>query len=193
MKKIAQQVQCLNGSRRAKREVPTTQIVTRSPQSTVIETTNGTKVVNVTQEDFHSRGKDLMKGLPLEFILIVHQSKVHPDRLVYGENNRILVAGYGKIHLYYDFLKILRRITSTDYIKNEVCLDYSLSIGIIITWILVQFVFIITCVVLIRRYKKHYEDATMRQSMEELHKNFGFGFSNLDNRRVHFADSRDFH
>lgn len=67
-------------------------------------------------------------------------------------------------------------------------MDYSLVIGLIVTWVIVQIIFVVSCIVLVRRYKRHYKYQNSRQSMEELHKNFGIGFSNLENRRVHWAD-----
>lgn len=75
-----------------------------------------------------------------------------------------------------------------DPIKNEVCLDYSLLIAVVTTWILIQIILIICCALLIRRYKKYHEQESIRQSLEELHRNFGLGLSNLDSRRVHWAD-----
>lgn len=51
-----------------------------------------------------------------------------------------------------------------------------------------QVVLVICCALLIRRYKKNYEQEMIRQSVDELHRNFGLGFSNLDARRVHWAD-----
>lgn len=79
-----------------------------------------------------------------------------------------------------------------DYIANEVCLDYSLFLGLIITWVLIQVIFVVCCLVLVRRYKKYYEQESTNQSLEQLNKNFGIGFSNLENRRVHWADNGDF-
>lgn len=67
-------------------------------------------------------------------------------------------------------------------------MDYSLVIGLLVVWVIVQIIFVIACVFLVRRYKRYYDYHNSRQSMEELHKNFNIGFSNLDNRRVHWAD-----
>lgn len=69
-------------------------------------------------------------------------------------------------------------------------MDFSLVIALIVTWILVQLIFIIACIVLVRKYKEHYKEEFNRASMEDLHKNFGLGFSNLENRRVRWADDR---
>ncbi|KAJ8940681.1 hypothetical protein NQ318_017731 [Aromia moschata] len=107
--------------------------------------------------------------MPLEYIMVVSDPKSFSDKLVFGEN-KILVAGY-------------------DYTTNEVCLDYSLVIGLVVTWVLFQVAFIIGCMILVRRYKRYYQRECTRQSLEELHKNFGIGFSNLENRRVHWADN----
>lgn len=76
-----------------------------------------------------------------------------------------------------------------DLVTNEVCIDYSLLVGLIITWILIQMITLISCIMLVRRYKKYYEQEVIRNSSDELHRNFGFGVSNLDNRRVHWADN----
>lgn len=42
---------------------------------------------------------------------------------------------------------------------------------------------------LVRRYKKYYEQQLIRSTTDELHRNFGFGVSSFDNRRVHWADN----
>lgn len=76
-----------------------------------------------------------------------------------------------------------------DFVDDKVCFDYSMLIGLVVTWALIQIIFLVCCFILIRRYKKHYENEYIRQSLEDLHKNFGLGFSNLDNRRVRFADT----
>lgn len=78
-----------------------------------------------------------------------------------------------------------------DYVTNEVCLDFSLVIGLIVTWILVQIIFITACIILVKRYRRHYQQQCTRTSLEELHKNFGLGYSNLENRRVRWADNGD--
>lgn len=85
----------------------------------------------------------------------------------------------------------LYQILFVDYATNEVCMDYSLVIGLIVTWIIVQLIFVIACIALVKRYKKYYEQEYRRASMEDLHKNFGLGFSNLENRRVRWADNGD--
>ncbi|KAJ8986008.1 hypothetical protein NQ317_013892 [Molorchus minor] len=140
----------------------------RQIMSHTIQTINGTNVIKINRSEFEERS-GIVNEMPLEYILIVRNPKSFSDRLVFGEN-KILVAGY-------------------DYTTNEVCMDYSLVIGLIITWMLVQIIFIVGCVVLIRRYKRYYKNECTRQSLEELHKNFGIGFSNLENRRVHWADN----
>nr|XP_023023455.1 uncharacterized protein LOC111511655 [Leptinotarsa decemlineata] len=141
----------------------------REVVSTEIHTINGTSVVKLNRAEFQERSS-VMYEMPLEYIMLVKDSKYSSEKLVVGENSRILVAGY-------------------DYINNEVCMDYSLVIGLIILWLLIQVFFIIGCIVLVKRYKRYYQHECTRQSLEELHKNFGIGFSNLENRRVHWADS----
>ncbi|XP_065173640.1 uncharacterized protein [Atheta coriaria] len=109
--------------------------------------------------------------MALEYTLIVRNINAKPDKLVYGENNKILVAGF-------------------DYLNNEVCIDFSLVIGLIVLWLLIQIILLVACFMLIRKYKKHYENQYLNESIEELHKNFGLGFSNLDtSRRVRFDDT----
>lgn len=70
------------------------------------------------------------------------------------------------------------------------CIDFSLVIGLIVLWLLIQIILLVACFMLIRKYKKHYENQYLNESIEELHKNFGLGFSNLDtSRRVRFDDT----
>ena len=126
--------------------------------------------------------------MPLEFVMIVRNSNANSERLVLSDG-KVLVAGYGKSSKLLEQFKIK---FIADYITNEVCLDYSLFVGLIITWVLIQVIFIVCCIVLVRRYKKYYEHESTTQSLEELNKNFGIGFSNLDNRRVHWADNREY-
>lgn len=38
----------------------------------------------------------LVEEMPLDIVLYVRGVNISPDQLVYGENNKILVAGYGK-------------------------------------------------------------------------------------------------
>ncbi|XP_044261886.1 uncharacterized protein LOC123009553 isoform X2 [Tribolium madens] len=142
----------------------------REVQTRAVHTIDGTKVTNVNRSEFE-KDRTVMK-MPLEFIMIVRNPGVNSERLVLGDG-KILVAGY-------------------DFISNEVCLDYSLFIGLIITWVLIQIIFITCCIILVRRYKKYYEHESLTQSLEQLNKNFGIGFSNLDGRRVHWADNGDY-
>ncbi|CAG9863954.1 unnamed protein product [Phyllotreta striolata] len=138
-----------------------------------IETINGTSVIKLNRNDLRHNKTSVMFQMPLEYIMIVKDSnKYQADRLVTADNQKILVAGY-------------------DYITNEVCLDYSLVIALIVLWVLVQIFFVIGSIVLVKRYKRYYQHECTRQSMEELHKNFGIGFSNLENRRVHWADNEN--
>ncbi|CAH1118952.1 unnamed protein product [Phaedon cochleariae] len=143
----------------------------RDTQSQAIYTMNGTTVEKVNRSEFEDRSS-VMYEMPLEYIMLVRDTKSTSDRLVVGDNNKILVAGY-------------------DYSTNEVCLDYSLVIGLIVLWMLIQVFFIVGCIVLVRRYKRYYQHECTRQSLEELHKNFGIGFSNLENRRVRWADDEN--
>ncbi|XP_060528919.1 uncharacterized protein LOC132703587 isoform X2 [Cylas formicarius] len=113
----------------------------------------------------------IVNQMPLEYVMLVRDPNTHSDRLIVGDN-KLLVAGF-------------------NYDTNEVCMDYSLVVGLTVTWILVQLIFIICCLALVRRYRKHYQDEYLRASMEEIHKNFGLGFNNLENRRVRWADNGD--
>ncbi|KAJ8964562.1 hypothetical protein NQ314_004866, partial [Rhamnusium bicolor] len=135
-----------------------------------IQTINGTTVVKISRSDFEER-RGLVNEMPLEYVMLVRDPKSFSDKLVFGEN-KILVAGY-------------------DYTTNEVCMDYSLVIGLIVTWILIQIFFVIGCIILVKRYKRYYQHQCTRQSLEELHRNFDIGFSNLENRRVHWADNEN--
>ncbi|CAH0556103.1 unnamed protein product [Brassicogethes aeneus] len=136
-----------------------------------LQTINGTAIVKMNRPVFQGTAS-VINQMPLEFVMVVRDPATKSDRLIYGEN-KILVAGY-------------------DYVNNEFCLDYSLVIGLIVTWVIVQILFVTCCIILVRKYKRHYEHECTRQSLEELHKNFGIGFSNLENRRVHWADNEEF-
>ncbi|XP_050314459.1 uncharacterized protein LOC126748949 isoform X2 [Anthonomus grandis grandis] len=113
---------------------------------------------------------DLKDQIPLEYTMTVTDLNFNPSKFILDHHGTILVAGY-------------RSAT------NEVCMDYNLVIGLIITWIIIQLLFIISAVMMLRRYKKHYKDQYTKSSMEDLHKNFGLGFSNLNKKRVRLADT----
>ncbi|KAF5298149.1 hypothetical protein FQA39_LY02573 [Lamprigera yunnana] len=128
-------------------------------------------VKEVNKDQFDNYGKIIK--MPLEFIFIVRTPKISSNKLVYGDNNKVLIAGY-------------------DVVTNEICIDFSLLIGTVMIWIITQ-IMLLTCgVLLVRRYRKHYQEKRTMHSLEELHKNFGLGFSNLENRRVHWADKGSF-
>ncbi|XP_019870370.2 uncharacterized protein LOC109598907 [Aethina tumida] len=134
-----------------------------------IQTVNGTAIVRINRSQFESRST-VINQMPLEYVMVVRDLKSVSDKLVNGDQT--LIAGY-------------------DIANNAVCLDFSLVIGLIITWIIVQIIFVTCCIILVRRYKRYYEHECTTQSLEELHKNFGIGFSNLENKRVHWADHDD--
>lgn len=146
----------------------------RDIESHVLETVNGNKHIKSyppKNESFAQTTSSVVNQMPLEYIMVVRQSNSHSDRLVLGnKDTKILVAGY-------------------NYATNEVCMDYSLVLGLIVTWIIIQLIFIICSIALVKRYKRYYEEQYTKTSMEELHKNFGIGFSNLENRRVRWADN----
>ncbi|KAK4875890.1 hypothetical protein RN001_012312 [Aquatica leii] len=131
------------------------------------ETTNAT-VTELNKHQFDNQGK--VPKMPLEFVIVVRNPKISSNKLVHTENNKIVIAGY-------------------DLQTNEVCIDFSLLIGIIIVWIGTQIILLVCGLLMIKRYKKYYRRENTNQSLEELHKNFGLGFSNLENRRVHWADT----
>lgn len=66
----------------------------RATKPSIIETTNGTTVL-VTKDEFYTKGKSVIEEMPLEYVIIVRNSKVTSDKLIYGENNKLLIAGYG--------------------------------------------------------------------------------------------------
>ncbi|KAG5894169.1 hypothetical protein JTB14_001864 [Gonioctena quinquepunctata] len=68
-----------------------------------IHTINGTQIVKLNRSEFQEKSS-VMYEMPLEYIMLVRDSKNGPERLVIGENNRILVAGY-------------------DFVTDEVCMD----------------------------------------------------------------------
>lgn len=71
------------------------------------------------------------------------------------------------------------------------CVDYSLLLGLVISWVLIQIIFAIACIIMVRKYKKYYQEEYMRHAYEEYNKNFDIGDANLDTRRVRWADSGD--
>lgn len=128
-----------------------------------------------------------VEELPLEFAMVVRNPRINSDRFVYGDG-KVLIAGYGKSKCRF-FISTLDTSFFTDLVTNEVCIDYSLLVGLILTWIIIQVITLISCIMLVRRYKKYYEQELFKNTTDDLHRNFGFGFSNLDNRRVHWADN----
>lgn len=87
------QIKCDNNIEsygRRKREI--------SHSSTTIETVHGNQTVkrynNVTTIIQNS---SVVNHMPLEYIMVVRNSEAHPDKLIYGNKDGvILVAGYGK-------------------------------------------------------------------------------------------------
>lgn len=127
-----------------------------------------------------------VEELPLEFVMVVRNPRINSDRFIYGEHGKILIAGYGSKKT---FLPQHILISFTDFITNEVCIDYSLLVGLIVTWVLIQVILVISCAMIVRRYRKYYEQQLLQNSSDEMHQNFGFGIGSLDNRRVHWADN----
>lgn len=102
--------------------------------------------------------------------MLVKKYPNNAEKLILG-NAKVLIAGY-------------------DFTTNEVCLDYSLFIGLIILWILIQIIFVTCCLVLVRRYKRLYIRENATQSMENLHKHWdGYHNNFYDSRRVRWADN----
>lgn len=130
---------------------------------------NGT-IENINRTEFEFINSQFFRK-PLEIMVIVRNQNLSPDRLAYG-GNKVLVAGY-------------------NYETNEVCVDYSLLLGLVISWVLIQIIFAIVCIIMVRKYKKYYQEEYVRQAYEEYNKNFDIGASNLDTRRVRWADSGD--
>ncbi|KAL3269282.1 hypothetical protein HHI36_008358 [Cryptolaemus montrouzieri] len=131
-----------------------------------IQYPNGTKILKLNHSEFENINSQFYKR-PLEIMVIV-RNQLAPDRLTFGDN-KVLVAGY-------------------NYETNEVCVDYSLLMGLVISWVLIQVIFAIACIIIVRKYKRYYQDEYMRQAYEEYNKNFGMDISNMDTRRVHWAD-----
>lgn len=139
-------------------------------------------------------------------MVIVRNQNLSPDRLAYG-GNKVLVAGYSKYMKEINFNLSDSKIGEEtnrffiysdnkllyfpDYETNEVCVDYSLLLGLVISWVLIQIIFAIVCIIMVRKYKKYYQEEYVRQAYEEYNKNFDIGASNLDTRRVRWADSGD--
>ncbi|KAK9880032.1 hypothetical protein WA026_008548 [Henosepilachna vigintioctopunctata] len=142
----------------------------RQKRAQIVTTFNGTKVLRVNRTEFETLNSKFYQK-PLEIQLTVQNQRLYPDKLAVGVN-KILVAGY-------------------NYETNEICVDYSLFLGLIISWVLIQIIFAVSCIIVVRKYKIYYQDEYMKQAYEEYNKNFDIGISNLDNRRVRWADSGD--
>lgn len=134
-----------------------------------IETHNGIQIVNVTNKKVEKKSEKAETSL--EFIMTVQDPKISSDRLE-NVGPKIVIAGY-------------------NYETKEVCLDYSLFLGIIIGWTIIQIIFLIACYFMVRRYKKIYQTEYESASTlnDEYNKNFNFGYNNYDQRRVHWADN----
>ncbi|XP_044754942.1 uncharacterized protein LOC123313905 [Coccinella septempunctata] len=133
------------------------------------KTLNGT-IQSINRTEFELINSQFYKR-PLEIMVVVRNNNLSPDRLAFG-SNKVLVAGY-------------------NYETNEVCVDYSLLLGLVISWVLIQIIFAIACIIMVRKYKKYYQEEYLRQAYDEYNKNFDIGDSNLDSRRVRWADSGD--
>ncbi|KAF5306123.1 hypothetical protein FQR65_LT07399 [Abscondita terminalis] len=142
----------------------------RNKREILAEMINATvKELNKNQFD----AGDKISQMPLELVIVVRNPKISSNKLVQGEKNKIIIAGY-------------------DLQTNEVCIDFSLLIGIVVVWAGTQIILLVCGLLMIRKYKEHYRRENTNQSLEDLHKNFGLGFSNLENRRVHWADNGTF-
>lgn len=76
-----------------------------------------------------------------------------------------------------------------DLTTDEICIDYSLFISIVVTWILIQAILVVTCIVIVNRYKRHYLQE-LEDSADAFQRNYGFGVNNVNSRRVRWADNR---
>lgn len=65
--------------------------------SRLIDTVDGLKAVKVNGSLLPEQGiQATVEELPLEFVMIVRNPKIASDKFINGENNKILIAGYGK-------------------------------------------------------------------------------------------------
>ncbi|KAK9737878.1 Zona pellucida-like domain [Popillia japonica] len=130
---------------------------------------NGTQVKSVKKNYFDKIGKEIVKELPLELVIMVRNPKeITSDKLILGDSHRILIADY-------------------DLASQKVCIDYSVFVSFIILWVLVLVILVVTCVCIVRRYKNYYKNLCIQQRSDELNRNFGLGYSNLEKRKVHFG------
>ncbi|XP_026467113.1 uncharacterized protein LOC113370637 [Ctenocephalides felis] len=109
--------------------------------------------------------------IPVQFKIIVYEPEVIQDKLIYGENQQILLAGVDDSH-------------------HVVCIDQTLIICIIVVWLLLQFILLAGCITVIRRYKKYADIDYDRSSFGQINDNMAFGYPSLS-RRVTWADHRD--
>ncbi|XP_030758792.1 uncharacterized protein LOC115884372 [Sitophilus oryzae] len=93
----------------------------------VLETINGSTTIrsngikNKTYYNNYNSKSSVTNQMPLEYIMVVRNPNSYSDRLIVGDRDtKILVAGY-------------------NYKTDEVCMDYSLVIGLIITWIITTY------------------------------------------------------
>lgn len=104
--------------------------------------------------------------MPLQTTLIVHSPQLLPSSLIHGpdSNGRIIVG-----------------IEDT---PGSVCVYFGAIIGLVIAWLLLQFLILLGCYIVVReKYKrKREEDNSMQHKLED---DFN-GFDN--NRHVHWAD-----
>lgn len=63
--------------------------------TTALDTINGTTVVNIPANFSDSKVATVFK-IPLEFSMFVRDPKISTDKYIYGDNHKILIAGYGK-------------------------------------------------------------------------------------------------
>jgi hypothetical protein len=79
-------------------------------------------------------------------------------------------------------LKETLLLISDDNKKEQICLNESLLIAILIFWCIFQIILIVGCCYAIRRYKKYLELAEDKRVLHRVNQRMEF------DRRVHWAD-----
>lgn len=108
----------------------------------------------------------LYEEMPLQTAIVVHTPQTLPSSLISADdtNGKIIVAGI-------------------DDISGSVCIYYGAIIGLVIAWLLLQFLILIGCYFVVReRYKRRGDEDNMQHKLQD-------DFTSFDNNRhVHWAD-----
>ncbi|KAJ9601655.1 hypothetical protein L9F63_000188, partial [Diploptera punctata] len=111
----------------------------------------------------------LYEEMPLQTAIVVRSPQLAPSSLISADNTngKIIIAGI-------------------DDAPGSVCVYYGAIIGLVIAWLLLQFLILIACYFVVReRYKRRVAEDNMQHKLQD-------DFSGFDNNRhVHWADERN--